>query len=527
MSYAALHEDTTRALADGEKTRLVVGEVSFTSRRSDAPACRDTHELLGLTGKDRLLEAARRLWLGRERSREDAAACLRLLEFAIERGSQRARFAHLLASADEGRGMTALDPNAVTPALAAGPLSPAGLVDLWTHFRFSVRAGSALVRGLLDAETAGLPFALALQRHIHRTPSTDEATARDELRLARFAVGARLASSTTIDERDQDLESVLSPRGLAPRASVPLGVSRPLSSQLVDETLTHPAARGQGSLVASAQKLIAQSPEPDQAALSDYCEALDTREHPEARRALDAARLALGLKALHAYVSRGKKSIGLRGYDGKSPYLLLGKAHLDASSVFHMSEAIGCEALHLRLGQARLTSSDVWKGAFAHTKGGVELMLGFLPLVKGLPLAASATKLLERIPQPAVRRGLDALIRFEARHKQAPPELDAAPSALSLSNENLVAAHRLMQMSADRAGVVLSGDLRASLRGLLLVRPDTRTLLDALVEGELVSVLLAGEVETALRADLIVRIASLLEFYGSDDYLTLRRALLA
>ena len=153
--------------------------------------------------------------------------------------------------------------------------------------------------------------------------------------------------------------------------------------------------------------------------------------------------------------------------------------------------AIGAEALHLKLGQARLTSHEVWAGAFAHTKGGVELILGVLPLLQGMPLGPSVTKFLERVPEPALRRGLEALVRFEreTRGKRQAPSL-APPSALSHVNENLLAAHRLMQMSADRAGLVLCGDLRASLRGLLLVRPDTRAVLDEMVLRDIVSVLL-------------------------------------
>jgi len=118
------------------------------------------------------------------------------------------------------------------------------------------------------------------------------------------------------------------------------------------------------------------------------------------------------------------------------------------------------------------------------------------------------------------------LTRFEQGQKKKPPlELGAPAIALSHINEDLVAAHRLMQMSADRAGLALCGDLRASLRGLLMVRPDTARLLDAMVDRDLLSVLLDCDAEAALRADLIVRIAALLEFYVSPDYLTLRRAL--
>ena len=532
VSYVPLRAADVRARAEGDKTELACPAGVFLSRRSDAQVCRDAFELLGLgEGKARLLEAARRLWLARDRGRETASHGLSLLDAAIEQGSQRARFARLLGEAQLADDETALDPSRVAQALAAGQLAPTALGDLWQSFRFSARAGSALVRALLELGQRGLPFALALQRRIHDSPGADPALATDELRLARFAVETRLALAAQQDPRDLALVSVLLPRGLARKPATLAPTDNPLSSELIEGTLSHPLARGQNSLVAGAQKLIALSPEPDPAALTDYCEALDQHEYPAAKSALAAARLAFSLPNLRAFVSRGKKSIGLRGYEGKSPYILLGQAHLDPASAFHMSEAelgfaIGAEALHLKLGQARLTSNEVWAGAFARTKGGVELVLGLLPLLKGLPLAASAAKFLEKIPEPALRRGLEALVRFEHSQRQAPLEPEAKPSALSHINENLVAAHRLMQMSADRAGLVLCGDLRSSLRGLLLVRPDTRGVLDAMTERDLVSVLLESEIEPALRSDLLVRIAALIHFYVGEDYLALRRALL-
>ena len=528
LSYTPLHADAVSLRADGDKVALTCGDSVFVSRRSDARACRAAFELLALTQpKARLLEAARRLWLDRERKREEAEQSLALCDAAIALGSQRARFARLLGLAELHEGDATVDCNAVLLALSPGRLSPPALGDLWTSFRFSERAADALVHGLLDAGEAGLPFALAVQRRAHTTPTVDERTARHELRIACFSVATRLLGAAP-DARDLAVRAVLGERGLLPHPEPPEAAQSPLSNEAIEGPLTHPLARGQGSLVAGAQKLIALSPEPDHAALSDYCEALDGQEHPAARRALDTARLAFSLPDLHAYVSRGKKSLGLRGYEGKSHYILLGQAHLDPQSTFYMSEAelyfaIGAEALHLKLGQARLTSNEVWAGAFARTKSGVELVLALLPLAKGLPLALSAAKFLEKIPEPALRRGLEALVRLEK--SQRPVDPSAPLSALSHSNENLVAAHRLMQMSADRAGLLLSGDLRASLRALLLVRPETRALLDAMCERDLVSVLLEGEKDSALHADLTVRFAALLDFYVGEDYLALSRAL--
>jgi hypothetical protein len=65
------------------------------------------------------------------------------------------------------------------------------------------------------------------------------------------------------------------------------------------------------------------------------------------------------------------------------------------------------------------------------------------------------------------------------------------------------------------------------LRGLLLLRPDYRSLLDAIEQRDLVSVLALGEGQETMRADLIVRVAALLEFYTGDDYRALRGALYA
>ena len=529
FSYVPLEANSTCARAEGDKTELACATGSFLSRRSNAPMWQEAFELLGVSaGAARLLEAARRSWLAAHRSKEAALRSLALLDAAIEHGSPQARFARLLGGA-QLKTDARLDPNAVARALSAG-IAPHALGDLWLGFRFSADAGSALVRALLDEGASALPFALALQRRIHDAPAADPAIAKDELRLASFAVEARLASSAQPDERDRALESVLRPSGLRQQAALVTAPRKPLSDELIENTLSHPLARGQNSLVDSAQQLIALSPEPDPAALSDYCEALDAREYPQAMRALEAARLAFSLPELRAYVSRGQKSIGMRGYEGKAPYLLLGKANLDPGSGFFMTEgelgfAIAAEALHLKLGQARLTSNEVWAGAFARTKGGVELVLGVLPLLKGLPLAASAARFLEKIPEPALRRGLEALVRFEHSRRQESQELSPSENALSHINENLVAAHRLMQMSADRAGLVLCGDLRSSLRGLLLVRPDTRGVLEAIAERDLVSVLLASEIEPALRNDLLVRVAALLHFFVGPDYLTLRRAL--
>ena len=72
VSYVPLSADSAHLRDQDDKSELSCPGGVFLSRRSDAQVCRDAFELLQLeAGKARLLEAARRLWLTRDRGRED------------------------------------------------------------------------------------------------------------------------------------------------------------------------------------------------------------------------------------------------------------------------------------------------------------------------------------------------------------------------------------------------------------------------------------------------------------------------
>lgn len=96
---------------------------------------------------------------------------------------------------------------------------------------------------------------------------------------------------------------------------------------------------------------------------------------------------------------------------------------------------------------------------------------------------------------------------------------DPADAALSRINEELITAHRVMQLTADRAGLLVSADLQASIRAMLLLRSDHRVLLDRSLREGLISVLSErnSNGEMAHQA-LAVRIAALFSFYLSSEY---------
>jgi len=213
-TYAPLEAQAGQARTNEQRVTLRSGDTEFVSRRADAEAAREAGDLLALgEPKARLLEAARRTWLGREGDKNAVATVLELLHAAIEQHSQRARFARLLALAHENHRGSALDRAELARALGGSRITPENVSELWARWKFSTSAGSTLVRALLDLGPHAVPFALALQRRMYEAPSADESIARDELRLARFAVDSRLEA--TSDARDRTLSALLAPGGLA------------------------------------------------------------------------------------------------------------------------------------------------------------------------------------------------------------------------------------------------------------------------------------------------------------------------
>jgi hypothetical protein len=292
--------------------------------------------------------------------------------------------------------------------------------------------------------------------------------------------------------------------------------------------LRHPAARAGDPLLGRLQALVAAAPSPDRSLLRDYCERLSAHKHAKATRALGRAASLLGID-VEAYVSRGNKSVGVRAYEGKPSFVLIGGQHVEPGNARELGErelafALGTELCHLKLGHTPVTSSEVWSGALTKTRDGLDLVFGLLPLLRGFRFADKATQVLSSVPAEKLRRvvksadRLGLLPRLEL-HAEAGPDDDV----LSRVHEELVAAHRVMQLTADRAGLLVADDTAAALRALLLVRPDHAEVLEA-ARSEGLGAVLARRNESGqiVHQELAIRVAALLSFYLSRDYAELR-----
>lgn len=137
------------------------------------------------------------------------------------------------------------------------------------------------------------------------------------------------------------------------------------------------------------------------------------------------------------------------------------------------------------------------------------------------------TRVTSKVPFGALGRtvkGAFALKRGLVDRKRVGPGRPPSDEGLSALNEQLVAAHRAMQLTADRAGLLLARDPRPSVRAMLHVRPDHRELYEAMLTRGIDPVLAARADDGALvYQDLAIRIAALVSFYISEDYERLER----
>jgi len=283
------------------------------------------------------------------------------------------------------------------------------------------------------------------------------------------------------------------------------------------QVLRHPAARDSSAL-GVLQGYLAIAREPDRSSLRAFCERLAEGEHPAAASALADAIVVLGARSIDAFISRGEKGIGVRGYAGQPPFLLIGGHHLDSSTTFFMRAeelrfAIATEVAHIRLGHQRMTPGEVWTGAWDKSRAGLDLVFTLLPAFKGWELAEKLVRAVTLTRKAALT--VDKAARTKIREE-----------SLGVRLADLVEAHRLMQLTADRAGLLLAGDLKHAVRAMLLLDPTLRPELTLALEHGLASVLLREDENGELyQPDLLIRVSALIGFYVSGAWCRLRAAM--
>jgi hypothetical protein len=354
------------------------------------------------------------------------------------------------------------------------------------------------------------------------------------------------AASGSLKRRAQKIHHILeSPDGLAAHEEEYYSHKKvnPLSKKLIEEKIPYNATQ-KGGYFDSFQNWLGKAKIPDHSILKSYAERATPQKYPSIIKSLGDAALALGVNSVDAYISRGQRSFGIRAFEGTPPFLLIGIEHLEPESDYYMrfSEmrfAIATEVAHLRFHHTRLTSDELWEGIFHKGKQVLEAVsllagpIGFIGnALRGVQRLSAAQQLISKAQTLTLgaARAVDFLGFAREVKDSALAGMNEKSSknddTISDDSENLLAACRMMQLTADRAGLVLCGNIRPAIRAIFLT---SRTCCGELSLAErygLIKVLnRKNEDSEFLNQELAIRLASLCSFYLSEDFIELRRVL--
>jgi len=338
-------------------------------------------------------------------------------------------------------------------------------------------------------------------------------------------------SEPKIAKKGQELKTITSLNGLlANKDQIVFGKYKVLDSKAVDKNLRHPAGRKDGSF-SNFQKWLASVKIPDHTMLKSYSEKLSPQKYPELNDIITDIKYALNIENLEVFVSHGEKSIGISGFESDPLFLIVGGDHLDNTSAYYLNKlelrfAIGVELAHLYFKHARITSSDVWKGAIEKGYFVIDTVLSIFPAVglfsKSLQTIGQLNAVSSFLQKTEKIGKVTSKSRDLIKNSEQVVGLYKAKFAKDKGSSQeleFLATSRIIQLTADRCAFIFTKDLCSAIRAMFLVSKRYHTELPVIEKYGLKDFLLKkDEIGNFRHQELALRLASLFSFYISDEY---------
>ncbi|OQY05822.1 MAG: hypothetical protein B6I20_00455 [Bacteroidetes bacterium 4572_117] len=342
-----------------------------------------------------------------------------------------------------------------------------------------------------------------------------------------------------IADKASMLKSVMLPGGLVFEKSISASKKyNKLPDKIIEKNVRHPASRKDGSF-SNIQKWLAKVDVPDYSMIKSYSEKLTEKKYPQLNEIVTDIRYALNIENLEVYISRGDKSVGISGFEGEPSYLIIGGHHLDNESVHYLGWAelkfaIAIEMAHLYFKHSRITSTDVWRGAIEKGYWVIDTAMAIIPIaglfgksIKGISKLNAISSILQKADKlDSVSKNSQGIISatnqaVELYNSKVSKEKD------SDKEKQLLATTRVMQLTADRAALLFSTNLNASIRAMFLVSKRYYNELPVVEKYGLREFLLKKDDEgNFIHQDFAIRLANLFAFYISDEYNDLLKMLI-
>ncbi len=311
---------------------------------------------------------------------------------------------------------------------------------------------------------------------------------------------------------------------------------RALSKEDIEEGVRHPASRS-GTSLNKLQGFIAAKKIPDRGSLKTFAKRVSMDEYPELCKAILDGGIVFGIKSLEAFVSFGEYGTGVRGYENDPPFILVGNEHLENGNPFSMDAlearfAVGAEIANLKFKYNRITSTELWEGAFEKTISVMELFpvvgvyLGkigsFGKFATHAQQFSGTVGNLKKYVSHAWSLATRAQDFYKGKIGGNSEKQDKEDKRVEEENE-IIGAFREMRLTSDRAGLLLCGDLKAAVRAIFKSSLQLCPELSTVEKVGLDSFLSEKDEKGALKyQDLAIRLAALFSFFLSDEFARLR-----
>lgn len=419
---------------------------------------------------------------------------------------------------------------ALRASVAANPLDHATtmrLADLLAHRLHAPDAAAASLEALAnrlgDAELAA-PAAWTLYRDAAalRTGHARVATLEQAIR-ADFLTPEAWTSTLSLAEGDAEPAKLQWWRHLARVVAGPLPARgdaspRPASPTITTEDLDALHPSGMGWLDALKQALAWSPTALDREDLVRGLQPL-AEEHAHLLDDIGELSSALGIRAPEAFIYRGAGSVGVAAQPTQPPVLLIGAEHLREGRRSLSREQLrflwAVELTHLAARHPILDNDPTLLGtsrsvyaAFGAYSGAAETVVDLVSLVPGIDQLSKLQRVL------IISRRLFAArnVLDKAGSLAAPLlHLVGSPSQepRTLAREGLEGAALQLRIHADRAALLLTGDLDAAVSSVLLASSEPELAADYTDHG---LAHLLSRAEAGIPADLLVRLGSLVGF---------------
>lgn len=311
-----------------------------------------------------------------------------------------------------------------------------------------------------------------------------------------------------------------------------------ISKDLI-EKIKHPIYQKKGTF-SKFSKWISSYKTPDFATLKDVAEKFSPVKHKEVADIIADILQVFNIPNLEIYIAKGKQSIGITAYEAQTPFLIIGGEHFNPNSPHYftyneMNFAIAHEIAFLFFKFARITSTDIWRGTMEKGNFVVETLIDLIPFAGSVSGVLKKATKLRRVSDFMEKNNKISLIlqkgqQIETIANKSKGVLNIASDMLSsLKNvkpnkenqkrEEIIAISRMMQITADRVGLLFCDDPVSAVRSVFLSSKNLVSQIPTIQKYGLNSFLLKkDENENYVNLNFAIRFASMFSFWLSDDF---------